>query len=462
MAERREAFGFPTATIRTRAIGWSLLLYGLVGHSGFITATHAADWPQFRGPRGDGVAAASPTIPTVWNAFRNIGWQTELPGRGWSSPVVIGDRIWLTAAEAQALDDETRAKKVAASKYKEYQFQIYSQTTLFALEVDAKSGRLLRRIPVLTVADPVPIHASNSYASPTPVTDGERLYCHFGSLGTVAIDLATGEKVWQQRFDIDEITGPGSSPILWHDLLIFPCDGTDAQFVVALDRRTGREKWRTPRPSIDAPDARHRRAFSTPLLVRHGDVEQLIIPGAQWVVAYSPNDGREIWRVKYGDGHATVPCPVARQGIVYICTGYMKPRLVAIRVDGQGDVTTSHVAWSWDKQVPELSSPIIVGDEIYFVSALGIVTCLNAETGQQQWQHRLGGNFSSSPLAVGERIYFTSEEGTTTIVQAGRTYEQIAQNQLVPLVRASPAVCDGGLLLRTSESLYFLKGRVPK
>ena len=282
------------------------------------------------------------------------------------------------------------------------------------------SGEILRQIELLSVDDPPAIHAANSYASPTPVTDGERLYCHFGSLGTACLSLKTGEVLWKRRLAFDEITGPGSSPILAHGRLIIPCDGADQQFVVALDRMTGEIAWRTPRPKIEATDDKLRRAFSTPLLIKYENREQVIIPGAMWALAYDPASGSELWRVNLGAGqHATVPRPVYRDGLVYICTGYLKPRLVAIRVDGTGDVTGSHVAWEFDKQVPEISSPIVVGGEIYFVSGKGVLTCLDAASGQVVWQERIGGNYSASPLACGKRLYFTSEGGLTTVIEAG-------------------------------------------
>lgn len=420
-------------------------------------AARAEDWPQFRGPTGDG-QSTSVGLPTTWGGFRRPAWRTTIPGQGWSSPIVIGNRIWVTSAEQLALATEELKSKLAASPAHGVDFQAHAKATMFAVELEVENGEILRRIDLLDVADPPAIHASNSYASPTPVGDGQRVYCHFGSLGTVCFDAGSGSILWKQRMYFDEITGPGSSPLLWRDRLIIPCDGADQQFVVALDSRTGKTIWKTARPLIVAEDDKLRRAFSTPLVVSHAGQEQVIIPGAQWVAAYNPANGDELWRVKIGDGHATAPRPVAYGGLVFVCTGFMKPELWAIRLDGAGDVSATHVAWKYDKQVPEISSPIIVGEQVYFTSSLGVLTCLNAKSGELAWQRRLGGNYSASPLFADGKLYFTSEEGLTTVVAPGAEYHELARNQLFGQTKASLAVCGQSLLIRTDPVLYCLGG----
>jgi hypothetical protein len=417
----------------------------------------AADWPQFRGPRGDGHAQVPGPFPLEWNAAKNIAWQTEILGRGWSSPIVVGNRIWLTAAESLALPTQEREKRLAELPYVPRDLTAHASVTLYAVEIDADSGRVLRTLELATIENPPPIHAANSYASPTPVTDGRLLFCHFGALGTFAIALETGEVVWKERLIVEEITGGGNSPVLFGDLVILTCDGADEQFVIALDKQTGKPVWKTPRPPIAAADGKLRRAFSTPLVITHAGRQQLVAPGAQWAVSYDPAGGKELWRVNYGDGHAVVPRPVYHDGIVYVCTGFMKPQLWAIRVDGQGDVTQTHVAWTYDKQVPEISSPLAAGNEIYFVSSLGVATCLDAKSGQLLWQHRLGGNFAASPLLAGGKLYFTSQEGITTVIEPGRKYQELDRNELFGQTMASLAVCRDSLLLRTSSHLYCLR-----
>lgn len=422
-------------------------------------ALRAADWSQFRGPKGDGSSDAV-NLPTTWGGgFGSIAWQAEIPGRGWSSPIVVGNRIWVTHAETTALTTQQREKKLDGDVYRDFaeQFQAHAAVTLYAAEYDVAGGEMLRNLELFTVEQPPPIHASNTYATPTPIADGQRLYCHFGPLGTIAIDLQTGKEIWKQRFAFDDITGPGSSPLLYQGKLILPCDGVDQQFVVALDAATGQIVWRTPRPKITATEGKFRRAFSTPLLVTEGGREQVIVPAAQWVCSYDPTSGRELWRVNIGDGHATIPRPVYRDGLVYICTGYLKPQLWAIRTDGDGDVTASHVVWRYEKQVPEISSPVIAGDAIYFVSALGVATCLDAKTGELRWQHRIGGNFGASPLLADGKLYFTSQEGVTTVLRPGRAYEELAKNQLFGETLASPAICGQALIFRADRTLYCLR-----
>ena len=419
---------------------------------------NAEDWLQFRGPRGDGITDVK-GLPTKWSDGENIAWQTEIPGRGWSSPIVLRDRIWLTTAEPLALPTKEREARLAKLPYVPQDLTAHAAVTVYAIELDAATGQRLRQIELFTAENPPIIHASNSYASPTPVCDGKHLYCHFGSLGTCALELAGGKVAWHERHAIDEITGGGGSPVLWNDLLIFACDGADEQFVLALDKATGKTVWKTPRPPIDASDAKLRRAFSTPLVVTHAGREQLLLPGAQWACSYEPASGKELWRVNIGDGHAVVPRPVYQDGIAYICTGFMKPQLWAIRVDGTGDVTDTHVIWSHDKQVPEISSPLVFGGEIYFVSSLGVATCLDAQTGEQLWQERLGGNFAASPLFAGGKLYFTSQVGTTTVVQPGRKFAELTKNQLFGQTMASLAVCGDGLLIRTSSHLYCVRDR---
>lgn len=418
----------------------------------------AADWPQFRGPRGDGTADSA-NLPTQWDALGGIEWKAEIPGQGWSSPIVVGERVWLTSAEQTALTTAQREKRLAAGFYQDFadQFQAHGTVTLYAVEVDLQTGARLRTIELLTNENPQPIHATNTYASPTPVTDGERLYCHFGSLGTVAVDLQSGKVLWNQRFVVDEITGPGGSPVLWNDRLIFSCDGADQQFVIALDKLTGHTIWKTPRPPMTTADAKQRRAFCTPLVVSRGGRDEVIAPGAQWAVSYDPASGEELWRVNFGDGHATIPRPVHRDGVVYICTGFMKPQLWAIRLGGAGDVTETHVRWKHEKQVPEISSPIVLGDELYFVSTLGVATCMNAASGAVHWQQRLGGNYSASPIAAGGKLYFTSREGVTTVVRCGRSFEELNRNQLFGQTLASPAVAGDRILMRADRALYCLR-----
>jgi hypothetical protein len=394
----------------------------------------------------------------TWGGFLEPpAWKAPLPGIGWSSPIVIGDRIWVTAAEQTALNEKTYEQKLADHPYGPDEFQAHATVKLVAVELDADSGKILRRIDLLEVADPAPIHMANSYASPTPVTDGERVYCQFGSLGTFCVGIASGEILWRQTFAVEDITGPASSPVLWGDHLILARDGCEQQYVVALNKRTGDVVWRQTRPPIEAAEGKHRRAFSTPLVIEVAGQTQLIAPAAHWVVSYDPLNGEELWRARMANGHALVPRPAYANGLVYVCSGYHQPQLFAVRVDGSGDVTETHIQWTHDRQVPLISSPLVAGGEIYFVSTIGIATCLDAESGERLWQERLSGNFAASPLLADDKLYFTSKEGITTVVRPGRVYQELARNRLFGQTMSSLAVTGESLLIRTAAALYCVR-----
>ncbi len=416
--------------------------------------TAPPDWPQFRGPGGDGHALAK-GLPATWSEAAGVVWKTELPGRGWSSPVVSGGRVWLTAAEVTALTEEQRKKKLSTVAGAE-QLTTHGGVNLFALEVDLTTGKLLRRIDLFDSEDPPPIHANNSYATPTPVIAGGLLLCDFGSLGSCAVDLVTGEVQWKRKLAVDFVTGAGSSPVVWRDRLILVRDGADDQYVAALKLASGEEVWRAPRPPLATKDPVARRSFSTPLLIAHEGREQLIVPGANWLVSYDPATGKEWWRADFGAGFSLVPRPVYAEGTVYFCTGFSPPQLWAVRVDGQGDVTQSHVAWKYARQVPETSSPILIGSEIYFVSSKGVATCLAAQTGAELWQQRLGGNYNASPIFADEKLYFLSQEGRTTVLHPGKEFKELSTNQLFGEFFASPVVVGERILLRSDSHLYSL------
>jgi outer membrane protein assembly factor BamB len=370
---------------------------------------------------------------------------------------VIDDRIWLTSSERVAISDDEAKKALSKYPYDRDDFQAHAAVQLFLIELDTTQGRILRRIDLFKVDRPPPIHASNSYASPTPVSDGEHIYCHFGALGTACVSIADAKVVWKRTITIEEITGGGGSPALANGTLCIACDGANEQFVIGLNKLTGETSWQTARPPIPTDDPSRKRAFSTPLVVNYQGRTQLISVGAQWLVSYDPSNGKEWWRAKIGTGHACVPMPVYSDGVVYACTGYPKAQLVAVRVDGSGDVTPSHVLWTINRQVPEITSPLLVNQELYFVSSMGVLSCVDCKTGDSIWQHRLPGNFAASPLFADGRIYITSKEGVTTVLQAGRQFTEIAKNELFGPTLASLAVFEHKLLIRTDPILHCIE-----
>ena len=385
----------------------------------------AQDWPQFRGPAGQGHSTVR-QLPLKWSeGADNVAWKVEVDGLGWSSPVIGGRQLWLTTAR-----DEGRS--------------------LRALCYEVGSGRLLHDVELFRREEAGQIHPKNSHASPTPIVDGDRVYVHFGAYGTAGLSTA-GEVLWRQKLDYSQVHGPGGSPTLHQGLLIINCDGGDTQFVVALEADSGKIRWRTDRPENTYAK---KFAFCTSLVIDVDGTSQAISPGAGGVSSYDPKSGREIWRVDYAEGYSVVPRPVHGLGMVYLSSSFDKPRLLAIRTGGTGNVTKSHVAWTLERGAPHSPSPLLVGDELYLVSDRGIASCVNARTGDIHWQERLGGNFSASPLFAAGRIYFLDEAGKTTVVAPAKEFRELAVNSIAGRTLASPVPVEGALFLRTDSHLY--------
>jgi outer membrane protein assembly factor BamB len=396
----------------------------------------AADWPDFRGPTGQGLGQGG-GYPIRWSQTENVLWKQAVPGKGWSSPVVCGGRVFLTTAVpvtgAGPGDQSLRAVGLDAATGK----------LLWEREVFRQDGKTAPRI-----------HGKNSHASPSPVTDGKRLYVHFGHQGTACLDTE-GQIVWRNTdLRYQPVHGNGGSPILVGDALVFSVDGSDRQLVVALDCVAGRLRWRTDRKS----DAFKKFSFGTPLVITVNGRQQVVSAGSGMVGAYDPATGAEIWRVRY-DGYSLVPRPVYGHGLVFLSSGYDSPRMLAVRPDGTGDVTATHVTWTERKGAPHNPSPLLVGDELYFVSDNGVATCLDAKSGQVHWRERLGGTYSASPVYASGRVYFQSEEGKGVVVEAGQRFVQVAVNELGERSLASYAAVDGTLFIRTEGHLYRIGSR---
>ncbi len=396
-------------------------------------AVHASDWPQFRGPTGQGHAPDGP-VPLTWSETENVAWKAPVPGRGWSSPVIADGLVWLTTA---VTDRE-------------------AGTSLRLLAYDAGRGEAAMDVEVFAISDTTLLNQKNSFASPTPAIDpgGQRVYVHFGAQGTAAVAAggeSAGEVLWRTRFPYTSQHGNGGSPILHDGLLIVSIDGYDTAYLVAVDAATGKERWRSVR---QAPIS---QAYSTPLTIRveNGEqAEQIVNVSAFRASAHEPATGREIWRVEYPGGFSNVSRPVYGHGLVYLSTGFNEPLLLAVRPTGTGDVTNSEVAWRLRRGAPLTVSPLLVGDALYTVTDNGITTCIDALTGEIRWQHRLGGNHSASPIHAGGRIYFQNEEGVTTVIAPDAEFEQLARNELDGATLASIAVSGGAFFIRTGSHLY--------
>jgi outer membrane protein assembly factor BamB len=386
------------------------------------------EWPQFRGPTGQGHSSEQ-GLPIEWSETRNILWKVPVGGRGWSSPVIGGERIWLTTSVAQA-----------------------GGASLRAMAYDVATGRELLNVEVFRLSNANLKNPKNSHASPTPIVEGDRVYVHFGGEGTAALDAATGAVLWARKFPYASQHGSGGSPASFGGTLIFSGDGHYEAWVIALDKRTGAVKGKTERRKpFD-------QAYTTPLVIHVDGRDQVVSVGAYRAVAYDPLTGREIWIVRYEDGFSNVPRPVFAHGLVYIATGFFQPAILAVRPDGAGDVTATHIVWSMTRGAPLTPSPIIVGDELYAISDLGVLSCVDAKTGKLHWQQRVGGNHSASPIFADGRIYFLSEEGVATVITPGKTFQKVAVNELGGATLASMAVSHQSIFIRSLTHLYRIGG----
>ncbi len=393
------------------------------------------NWPQFRGPQANGHADAD-GLPLKWSEKENVVWKTPIHDLGWSSPVIWKDAIWVTTATS----DGHRA---------------------FAVCLDRASGKVVHDVKVFDTEKPEHVATVNSHASPTPVIEDGRLYAHYGTYGTACLDTASGKVLWTRRdLNCDHHEGPGSSPMLWGNLLIVNVDGRDVQYVVALDKATGKTVWKTNR-SVDYSKfpENTRKAFCTPIVIESDGRVQLVSPGAKAIMGYDPRSGEELWKVRY-DGWSVAPRPVFGHGLIFVVTDYERPELWAVRPGGTGDLTASNVVWKITKAVPSRPSLLLIDDLLYMVSSVGIASCVEAKTGSLIWKERIGGAYSASPIYADGRIYFFNQEGTATVVQPGRNYAVLAVNKLDgEELMASPAVAGRALFVRTRTDLYRIEKR---
>ena len=412
--------------------------------SGLQPARAQLEWPQFRGPDGQGHASAA-KVPISWNESTNIRWKASIPGRGWSSPVVDGDQIWLTTATQ---DDRS----------------------LRAICIDRATGNIKQNIEVFRRDAAEHVHSQNSHATPTPVLDGDLVIVHFGTNGTAAI-TRSGEILWRNHeLNYSTPHGSANSPVVHGNLVIVCCDGEDKQFVAALDKRNGKIVWRHDRAHME--DARRKSkaeqnpgrkglpfiAFSTPLVAEVNGVALLISTPADHVVANRVENGEEVWWLPY-NCFSLVARPVIGNGLVYAIGGLKDGHYVlyAIPQDASGKLSESDLAWKREDTIPQCPSPLLLGERLFLIKDSGIATCLDAVSGEELWQARIGGNYRASPVSVGDRVYFTSQKGKTTVLRLDDRFSPLATNQLEGIFLASPAIAGDALFLRSDSHLYRIE-----
>lgn len=396
-------------------------------------------WPEFRGPTAQGHSLAT-GLPVEWGAEKNVLWRSELPGLGWSSPVVANGKIFVTTATGINGGDPA----VAAS--------------MRVLAVDATTGKVVWDTEVFQQrdAEALKMHKKNSQASPSVVYEQGMIYAHFGHHGTACVD-ETGKLMWTNREHTGKpVHGTGGSPVVVDDLLIFNNDADVNPAVVAVEKTTGKTRWRVVRPDTVA---KNKFSFGTPLVIEVDGQRQVITTGSGVVQALNPADGSEIWHVLYGQGYSVVPRPLYAHGLVFLSSGYNQPVAYAIKPTGKGDVTATHVAWTADKRVPHNPSMLVVGDELYMLDDKGLMSCRDARSNVIHYEERLLGPSSASLLHAEGRIYAIDELGASAVVKPGKTLEVIARSELKEKTLASMAVCDNDLLIRTEKALYRIGKR---
>ncbi len=388
------------------------------------------NWPQFRGPTGDGVAVGN-AYPTAWSEKENVVWKTPIHDKGWSSPVIWGGQIWLTTAKEDG-------------------------TELFAVCLDRASGKIAHDIKLFTVKNPPDVKKFNSFATPTPAIEAGRVFVHFGTHGTACIDTATAKVLWtRDDLPCDHYRGAASSPVLFEKKLHLTFDGFDQQYVVALDAETGKTAWKKDRNiKFKNDNGDYKKAFATPSILQVDGKPQLVSPAAEQTIAYDPETGDELWRVSHG-GMNEACKPVLTHGLIILSSGHTA-NLMAVKAGKKGELGKDAIAWEFTKQGPTKPSVIAHKDHLYFVNDNGVSFCLEAKTGKKVWQEKIEGAFAASPTLANGLLYFPSENGKTYVVKADPKHEVIGSNKLADGCRATPAFADGKIYLRTYTHLYCI------
>ena len=405
-------------------------------------------WPQFRGTNGTG--STDSALPVTWSE-ENFKWQTELPGKGWSSPVYVDGKAWMTAAIDGKATREEINKKLENVDFPQIKTAAAS-VEFFAICVDLDSGEILHNISLGQTDDPQPINPMNSYASPTPAIADGKVICHFGAYGTWCLNAESGETIWKTEFVIQHSVGPGSSPIIVDSKVVLVCDGMDQQFVAAVDLQTGQQVWKTNRPPIKASNGEFRKAYCTPIVREINQRQQIIVTGADWICSYDPANGEEIWRLNYGRGYSITGMPAMVDDLVIFVTGYDVNQLVAFEPTGNGELDKTVVKWK-NRGAPTMASVVVRDNVIYSANDRGILAATNATDGSLIKRIRTIGNLSASPLLADGKLYVANRDGQMVVVSCDEELEVLHEYDFGASIMASPCPIDGDLLVRTEEKL---------
>jgi len=407
---------------------------------GFGAIAQAQNWSHFRGDHLNGISSTE-KAPVSWTLDSNIVWQAAIPGRGWSSPVIWDDQVWVTTATEDGKE-------------------------MSAVCVDFNTGKTIFNTHLFSPDTIYRKHAINSYATPTPCIEEGFVYAHFGRYGTACLETGTGKVVWR-RNDLEcmHVQGPGSSPVIYKDLLILHYEGTDVQYIVALQKSTGKQVWRTDRPKelYDPLEPIGKKAYITPLIIQVDGRDLLISNGSAVCIAYDPQTGKEVWRIVQGVD-STISMPFFENGMIYFYTGFVAPEegdkyaeLFAVDPRGTGDITKSHIVWRMKTPILQLLTPVIKDGLIYTVDSKNVLMCLDGKTGQVYYEDRLRGKYNASPLYANGHMYFSSTTGKTAVINEGKVLEVVAENELEGEIWATPAISRNSLIIRTSAFLYRIE-----
>jgi outer membrane protein assembly factor BamB len=411
----------------------------LIAISLTIVQGHAQikSWTHFRGNNLDGIST-SKDAPIKWSSDSNLVWKATIHDKGWSSPVVYDDQIWMTTAK-------TEGEK------------------MYAVCVDYNTGEIMQDILLFEPDSIYRKHGLNSFATPTPAIEDGQVYVHFGRYGTACIDTKSGHIKWK-RTDIEfvDVQGPGSSLFIYNDLLILHCEGIHKQRILALDKSTGQTVWETERPGeiYDKLEPIGKKAYITPIIVNVNGQDQLISNGSAACIAYDPNTGKEIWRVVRGID-STISMPFSDEGLVFFYTGFMVDEtdekyveLLAVNPDGKGDIGETNIIWKMRTPILQLLTPLVKNGLIYTIDTKSTMMCIEAKTGNILWSKRVRGKYNSSPIYAAGKIYFSSTQGKVIVINEGRELDIIAENELEGEIWTTPVILDGNILIRTSKFLY--------